>query len=230
MAMVSRPVRAALTPTRLGRPVCISEEVEHRFWRKWNIDRRILGRIEQQVFNADDERKERTRGVQDSLVDLADSWHHVLDEYPGDVYGPLIDTRSPDAEGRLGGLVQQARRLDEQCIRALQAGWLTSNAPARAKPQYRLWTEGWPATFRSGIYCEPHLLRPDRNGGVLHVKVVAIDDDTVLITSVHLTETALDWTIEIGPLVPEGARTATISALLHDPHREIAPPSTAGAM
>lgn len=50
----------------------------------------------------------------------------------GDRYGLLIYTGSPDAEGTLGGLVQQARRLDEHLARALEAGGLCSNDPTCA--------------------------------------------------------------------------------------------------
>lgn len=46
-----------------------------------------------------------------------------------DRYGLLIYTGSPDAEGTLGGLVQQARRIDEHLTRALEAGGLCSNDP-----------------------------------------------------------------------------------------------------
>ena len=48
-------------------------------------------------------------------------------------YGLLIYTGSPDAEGTLGGLVQQARRLDEHLVRALEAGGLCSNDPTCAE-------------------------------------------------------------------------------------------------
>ena len=48
-------------------------------------------------------------------------------------YGLLIYTGSPDAEGTLGGLVQQARRIDEHLVRALEAGGLCSNDPTCAE-------------------------------------------------------------------------------------------------
>ena len=48
-------------------------------------------------------------------------------------YGLLIYTGSPDAEGTLGGLVQQSRRLDEHLTRALEAGGLCSNDPTCAE-------------------------------------------------------------------------------------------------
>ena len=50
-----------------------------------------------------------------------------------DRYGLLIYTGSPDAEGTLGGLVQQARRLDEHLTRALEGGGLCSNDPTCAE-------------------------------------------------------------------------------------------------
>ena len=48
-------------------------------------------------------------------------------------YGLLIYTGSPDAEGTLGGLVQQARRLDEHLARALEVGGLCANDPTCAE-------------------------------------------------------------------------------------------------
>ena len=48
-------------------------------------------------------------------------------------YGLLIYTGSPDAEGTLGGLVQQARHLEDRVIEALQAGELCSNDPTCAE-------------------------------------------------------------------------------------------------
>ena len=48
-------------------------------------------------------------------------------------YGLLLYTGSSDAEGTLGGLVQQARRLDEHLTRALEAGGLCSNDPTCAE-------------------------------------------------------------------------------------------------
>ncbi len=50
-----------------------------------------------------------------------------------DRYGLLIYTGSPDAEGTLGGLVRQARRIDEHLTRALEAGGLCSNDPTCAE-------------------------------------------------------------------------------------------------
>ena len=44
-------------------------------------------------------------------------------------YGILLYTGSPDAEGTLGGLVQQARYIEEHLIDALRAGSLCSNDP-----------------------------------------------------------------------------------------------------
>jgi len=48
-------------------------------------------------------------------------------------YGLLIYTGSPDAEGTLGGLVQQARRLEDHLLHALAAGALCSNDPTCAE-------------------------------------------------------------------------------------------------
>ncbi len=51
----------------------------------------------------------------------------------GDRYGLLIYTGSPDAEGTLGGLVQQARHLEDHIAEALQSGELCSNDPTCAE-------------------------------------------------------------------------------------------------
>jgi hypothetical protein len=51
-------------------------------------------------------------------------------------FGLLLYTGSPDAEGTLGGLVQQARHLEDHLAQALRMGALCSNDPicAQHKP------------------------------------------------------------------------------------------------
>jgi hypothetical protein len=51
----------------------------------------------------------------------------------GEQYGLLHYTASPDAEGTLGGLVQQARQIGEHLGAALDAGQLCSNDPVCAQ-------------------------------------------------------------------------------------------------
>ena len=46
-------------------------------------------------------------------------------------YGLLLYTASPDAEGTPGGLVAQARHIEEHLAAALSAGGLRSNDPVR---------------------------------------------------------------------------------------------------
>ena len=53
----------------------------------------------------------------------------VYAEYDAGNYGVLLYTASPDADGTLGGLVQQARHMEGHLIQALQAGELCSNDP-----------------------------------------------------------------------------------------------------
>jgi hypothetical protein len=48
-------------------------------------------------------------------------------------YGLLLYTASPDAEGTLGGLVQQARHVEAHLAVALRAGGLCSNDPVCAQ-------------------------------------------------------------------------------------------------
>ena len=47
----------------------------------------------------------------------------------GDRYGILLYTGSPDAEGTLGGLVQEARHIERHLTYALRTGALCSNDP-----------------------------------------------------------------------------------------------------
>ena len=51
----------------------------------------------------------------------------------GERYGLLLYTASPDAEGTLGGLVQQARHIEAHLRVALRAGALCSNDPVCAQ-------------------------------------------------------------------------------------------------
>ena len=51
----------------------------------------------------------------------------------GERYGLLLYTASPDAEGTLGGLVQQARDIEIHLERALEAAELCSNDPVCAQ-------------------------------------------------------------------------------------------------
>jgi hypothetical protein len=48
-------------------------------------------------------------------------------------FGILLYTASPDAEGTLGGLVQQARHLEDHLTQALRTGALCSNDPICAQ-------------------------------------------------------------------------------------------------
>ena len=50
-----------------------------------------------------------------------------------DRYGLLIYTESPDAEGTLGGLVQQARHIEDHLAYAFHTGALCSNDPICAQ-------------------------------------------------------------------------------------------------
>lgn len=50
-----------------------------------------------------------------------------------DAFGLLLYTASPDAEGTLGGLVQQARYIEDHLTQALQMGALCSSDPVCAQ-------------------------------------------------------------------------------------------------
>lgn len=53
----------------------------------------------------------------------------IYSDAVGKRYGILLYTGSPDAEGTLGGLVQQARHIEEHLLLALRMGGLCSNDP-----------------------------------------------------------------------------------------------------
>jgi hypothetical protein len=48
-------------------------------------------------------------------------------------FGILLYTGSPDAEGTLGGLVQQARYIEDHLVQALRMSALCSNDPVCAQ-------------------------------------------------------------------------------------------------
>jgi hypothetical protein len=57
----------------------------------------------------------------------------VYADEPGGRYGLLLYTGTPDAEGTLGGIVQQARRIEEHLAHALRSGTLCSHDPICAQ-------------------------------------------------------------------------------------------------
>ncbi|WP_420618555.1 DrmB family protein [Candidatus Poriferisocius sp.] len=65
-------------------------------------------------------------------------------------YGLLLYTGSPDAEGTLGGLVQQARHLEEHLSHALESGLLCSNDPICAQHAA---SEGFEQRWLHGAAC-----------------------------------------------------------------------------
>jgi hypothetical protein len=68
----------------------------------------------------------------------------------GDRYGLLLYTASSDAEGTLGGLVQQARDIEAHLAVALRAGGLCSNDPICAQHSPG---EGFEARWLHGAAC-----------------------------------------------------------------------------
>jgi hypothetical protein len=57
----------------------------------------------------------------------------IYADAPAGRYGILLYTGSPDAEGTLGGLVQQARYMEEHLGQALRMSALCSNDPICAQ-------------------------------------------------------------------------------------------------
>ena len=74
----------------------------------------------------------------------------------------------------------------------------------------RFRTEEWPGSARPRVFYDPRSLDPDGSAGVLHAKAVVVDE-AVFVTSANLTEAALDRNIEIGLLVRDRTRAATMT-------------------
>ena len=60
-------------------------------------------------------------------------WRADLRGDPGERYALLLCAASPDAEGALGGLVQEARRIGDHVRHALRTAVLCSNDPVCAE-------------------------------------------------------------------------------------------------
>ena len=99
----------------------------------------------------------------------------------GERFGVLLYTGTPDAEGTLGGLVQQARHLEDHLADALRAGALCSNDPicahhAPAGSLERRWLHGAAChgcTLISETSCE---MRNDYLDRALVVPVLGLED------------------------------------------------------
>jgi hypothetical protein len=57
----------------------------------------------------------------------------IYADWAGDRFGLLLYTGSPDAEGTLGGLVEEGRRIEDHLAQALRMGALCSNDPICAQ-------------------------------------------------------------------------------------------------
>ena len=99
----------------------------------------------------------------------------------GERFGILLYTGGPDAEGTLGGLVQQARHIEDHLADALRAGALCSNDPicAQHEPGHSLerrWLHGAAChgcTLISETSCE---MRNDYLDRALAVPVLGLED------------------------------------------------------
>ena len=102
-------------------------------------------------------------------------------EPDGGRFGILLHTGTPDAEGTLGGLVQQARRIEDHLADALRAGALCSNDPlcaqhAPGESMERRWLHGAAChgcTLISETSCE---MRNDYLDRALVVPVLGLED------------------------------------------------------
>ena len=102
-------------------------------------------------------------------------------EPDGGRFGILLHTGTPDAEGTLGGLVQQARHVEDHLADALRAGALCSNDPlcaqhAPGESMERRWLHGAAChgcTLISETSCE---MRNDYLDRALVVPVLGLED------------------------------------------------------
>ena len=101
-------------------------------------------------------------------------------------YGILLYTGTPDAEGTLGGLVQQGRYVEDHLAEAMRGGELCSN--------------------------DPRSLSLDGPAAVLHAKAVVADGEAVFVTSANLTGSAWDENIELGVLARDHALATSVAA------------------
>ena len=74
----------------------------------------------------------------------------------------------------------------------------------------RFWNEDWPGTRQPHVYYDPRSLAPDGPQGVLHAKVLVVDEELAFVTSANLTEAALDRNIEMGVLLRDRAFARTV--------------------
>jgi len=79
----------------------------------------------------------------------------------------------------------------------------------------RFWGVDWPGASRPAVYYDPHALDLEGPSGILHAKVIVVDDEAVFVTSANLTEAALDRNIEIGLLVRDRALAASVATLFY---------------
>ena len=104
----------------------------------------------------------------------------VEDGAQGVRYGILLYTGTPDAEGTLGGLVQQARHIEDHFADALRMGALCSNDPICAQHAPGTSMEGrWlhgSACHGCGLIAETSCeMRKDYLDGALVVPVLGLD-------------------------------------------------------
>lgn len=76
----------------------------------------------------------------------------------------------------------------------------------------RFWGTDWPGSVRPRVFFDPRALELNGPAGVLHAKVLVVDDDAVLVTSANFTEAALDRNIEAGLLLRDRTLAATVAS------------------
>ena len=136
-----------------------------------------------------------TRVVYHELFSTAERsvWLSTYVVYDGeDVLGALADRMRAVADLRVTLFVNVERRW----------GDATHPAEVVAKFATQFWSHGWPGDRRPLVYYDPRALDlSDPDAGVLHAKVVVVDDRRVFVTSANLTSRAMDRNVEAGLLV-----------------------------
>jgi len=67
----------------------------------------------------------------------------------------------------------------------------------------RFWTTDWPGVNRPTVFYDPRSLSLDNENGILHAKVLVVDETQMFVTSANWTAAALKENIEVGTLLKD---------------------------
>jgi phosphatidylserine/phosphatidylglycerophosphate/cardiolipin synthase-like enzyme len=112
-----------------------------------------------------------------------------------------------DGADVLGALAERMRAVPDLRVTLflnVERRWGDATHPAAVVAAFatRFWANDWPGERRPQVYYDPRALDDsDPEAGVLHAKVVVVDDGRVFMTSANLTSRAMDRNVEAGLLV-----------------------------